>query len=313
MAELSILIPGRNEEFMARTIDDIIANITGDTEIIVVLDGYWPDPVINDHPRVTLIHNSESVGQRAATNQAARLSQSKYIMKCDAHCAFDKGFDTKLMADCCYDWTVVPRMYNLHAFDWQCRHCGNRTYMGPYPTKCEKCNNVSEFDKVLVWLPRLSRKTDHARFDNDLHFQYWNSYGRRPEVKVQGNIADTMCQLGAAWFMHRERFWELGGCDEAHGSWGQMGVEMSCKAWLSGGRQVVNKNTWFSHMFRTQPGFNFPYPQNQARVDKAREYSKWLWWGDRWDKAIRPFSWIIDHFAPVPDWTEDIPRHLEAA
>ena len=39
MKDLSILIPARNEQFLKRTIDDILENIEADTEIIAVLDG----------------------------------------------------------------------------------------------------------------------------------------------------------------------------------------------------------------------------------------------------------------------------------
>ena len=95
--DLSILIPARNEMFLARTIEDILNNIEGNTEIIAVMDGYWTDPPIPQHERVTVIYNPESIGQRAATNQAAKLSKAKYLMKCDAHCAFDKGFDVKMI------------------------------------------------------------------------------------------------------------------------------------------------------------------------------------------------------------------------
>jgi hypothetical protein len=91
--------------------------------------------------------------------------------------------------------------------------------------------------------------------------------------------------------------------DEATGSWGQMGVEVSCKTWLSGGRQVVNKNTWFSHMFRTQGSdFGFPYPLSGRDVDYARKYSQDMWRNNKWDKQVRDLSWLIDKFAPVPDW-----------
>jgi len=300
MAELSIVIPARNEIFLAKTIENILQNIEGDTEVIAVCDGYWPDPVIQDHPRVNLIHYTESIGQRAATNAAVRLSESEFVMKCDAHCAFGKGFDVKLMRDCEYDWTVIPRMYNLHGFDWVCKKCGDRRYQGPDPTSCPKCDNTTEFERQTVWEPRLKRQTDFARFDNELHFQYWRDYKKRPEA--QGEIADTMCHVGACWMMRRERYWELGGMDENHGSWGQMGVEVSCKSWLSGGRQVVNKNTWFSHLFRTQPGFGFPYSLSQEKVDRARAYSKQLWLGNNWPLAIHPFQWLIDKFAPVPNW-----------
>jgi hypothetical protein len=96
-----------------------------------VLDGAWADPPVEDDPRVLVLHHSEAVGQRAATNEAARLSNAEYVMKVDAHCAFAQGFDAKLIAQCEHDWTVIPEMRNLHAFDWYCRSCGNRTYQGP--------------------------------------------------------------------------------------------------------------------------------------------------------------------------------------
>jgi glycosyltransferase involved in cell wall biosynthesis len=297
MTDLSILIPARNEQFLSRTIEDILANIRGDTEVIVVLDGAWADPVIADNPRVQIIYHSQSIGQRAATNEAARLSTAKYVMKCDAHCAFDEGFDVKLMADCDHDWTVVPRMYNLHVFNWYCPTCDAHTYQGP--KRCGICGNTN-VEMQMVWQPRRSRRSDFARFDHDLHFQYWPEYEKRPEAK--NDIADLMCCVGAAWMMERSRYWEIGGMDEEHGSWGQMGVELAAKSWLSGGRQVVNKRTWFAHLFRTQPGFGFPYPN--PGIDKAREHSKALWFGNCWPGQIHPLSWLIEKFSPVPDWEE---------
>ena len=81
MYDLSIIIPARGEEFLGRTIDDLLENIEGKTEIIAVLDGYRPDPPLEQiDPRVTIIYNPESIGQRAASNQAARLSKAKYLM-----------------------------------------------------------------------------------------------------------------------------------------------------------------------------------------------------------------------------------------
>jgi len=311
--DLTICVPSRNEMFLKRTIDDILSNIQGDTEIIVVCDGAWPDPPIPDHPRVTIIYHSEAVGQRAATNEAAGLSNAKYIMKCDAHCAFDKGFDVKLMANCEPDWTVVPRMYNLHAFNWKCKKCGNETYQGPTPTSCDKCDNTTDFERKMIWKPRISRRSDFMRFDKDLKFNYWRALGKRPESK--GDIADTMSLLGAGWFMERERYWELGGLDEEHGSWGQMGTELACKSWLSGGRLVVNKKTWFSHIFRTQGlDFGFPFPLSGKQVQQARKRSKELWIGNSWPKAIHTLDWLIEKFKPIPDWhTPDKSKEKEKA
>lgn len=299
MTDLSVLIPARNEVFLKNTIDDVLKNIRGDTEIIAVLDGAWADPPIEDNPRIHLVYKARSIGQRAAVNEAARLSSSKYIMKLDAHCAVAEGFDSALIEASQPDLTQIPRMYNLHVFDWVCLDCSHRVYQGAVPVPCPVCKGVN-FIKQLVWQPRMNRKTDFARFDKDLHFQYWREYEKRPEAKA--DIADVMCFVGAAFFMERSRYWELGGLDEGHGSWGQMGVEISCKSWLSGGRQVVNKKTWFAHLFRTQPGFGFPYPISAADQEAARDYSKRLWFGNNWEGQKLDFSWLINKFSPVPGW-----------
>lgn len=302
--DLSVLIPGRNEEFFAKTIENVLENIEGNTEIIAVCDGNWPDPSVPDDPRVTLIHH-EAIGQRQATNEAARLSQAKYIMKLDAHCAVDKGFDVKLIAEgdrLGQDVTQVMRMYNLHAFDWVCPKCKERTYQGPTPKSCTKCDGQPE--KEIVWKPRESRVADFMRFDSNMKFQYWRTYGKRREAKAP--IADQMCAIGACWFMERKRYWDLGGLDEKHGSWGQMGVEIACKSWLSGGRQVVNKLTWFAHMFRTQGGdFSFPYPLSRKETDAARKHSRKLWQGNNWPQQQHDLMWLVNKFGPVPDWHDN--------
>jgi len=308
MTDLSIIIPARNEEFLQVTIDDILKNIRGDTEIFAMLDGYWPDKGIPQNPRVHVVHHAESIGQRACVNEGARLSEAKYIMKCDAHCAFDEGFDVKLMYDCEYDWTVIPRMYNLHAFDWKCQKCGYQVMQGPYPKKCEKCDNIKDFKKVIIWQPKRNKRSDFARFDSDMKFQYWRDFEKRPESK--GDIVDMMASVGACFFMHRQRFFDLGGMDEGHGSWGQFGVEVACKAWLSGGRHVVNKKTWFSHLFRTQQGFGFPYDISGRQVAHARQYSQNLWKNNKWPKAKRDLQWLLDKFAPVPDWDVSTKKNI---
>lgn len=121
--QLSILIPSRCERFLKNTVEDIIANSEADTEIIIGLDGKWSEPPIAQHPNVNIIHVPESVGQRGITNLCAKLSHAKFLMKCDAHCSFDKGFDRKMLdafkvvGD---NVTMVPVMRNLWAFDWKC-------------------------------------------------------------------------------------------------------------------------------------------------------------------------------------------------
>lgn len=305
MHDLAVIIPARNEAFLQNTIDDILSHIEADTEVIPILDGYRPDPPLKQDPRVRAIYHPTPIGQRAGVNEGVAFTDARFVQKLDAHCAVDQGFDRKLMepylnGEIGEDVTTIPRMYNLHVFDWQCVACGDRQYQGPKPEKCPKCHSAGPFNQILVWKPRLSRRTDFARFDRELHFQYWRDYEKRPEA--QGDIADVMSSVGASFFMTKKRFVEIEGLDERHGSWGQFGTEISCKSWLSGGRQVVNKRTWFSHLFRTQPGFGFPYSNPGVG---ARAYSQDLWRNRRWAKDIRGLPWLIDKFKPIPDWHEN--------
>jgi len=293
MPELSILIPSRNEMFLAKTIENILENIEADTEIIAVLDGAWDEPRIPIHPRVSWIYHSQSIGQRAATNGAARLANSKYVMKCDAHCSFGPGFDRIMMEDMQDDWTMVPKMYNLHAFDWVCTDCFHRIYQGP-SIPCEKCGG--EMVRDILWKAKPSPETTAMRFDNTLRFQYWSAYKKKQE----GNLVETMSLLGACWMVTKDKYFELNLSDELHGSWGQQGTEVACKTWLSGGKLIVNKRTWFAHMFRTQKDFGFPYPN--PGISRARKFSRDLWLNNKWDKAIHPLSWLVDKFGPVPGW-----------
>ncbi|RLJ04011.1 MAG: hypothetical protein DRP08_02595 [Candidatus Aenigmatarchaeota archaeon] len=297
--DLSVIIPARNEEFLQETIDNIALNRRANTEIIVVLDGY--NPVLKEVDGLRVIHKKNPIGQRAAVNLGVANSKAKYIMKLDAHCAVDEGFDIKLMADCHPDWTVVPRMYNLHAFNWVCPDCKHETMQGPPIKKCEKCGSASKHTKKIIWKPKWHKRSDFMLFDSRMKFGYWYDYKKRPEA--QSDIADQMCAVGACFFMERKRFDGLGGLDENHGGWGQMGVEIACKSWLSGGKQVVNKKTWFSHMFRTNnKGFSFPYKISGNDIHRARKYSQRLWKGNKWPLAVRSLEWLVDRFSPVPGW-----------
>lgn len=297
MTDLSILIPARNEMFLAKTIEDILSNIEGDTEIIAVLDGAWADPAIPMHPRVTVVYLPISIGQRAATNLACQLSSAKYIMKVDAHCAFDKGFDVKMMADMQDDVTMVPTMRNLHAFDWVCPD-GHRRYQSP-SGPCTDCGKETTRD--VVWIPKTNPSSRFYRFDRAMHFQYWNDYKKRPEAKDE--LAETLTIQGSCFMLTRAKYWELDICSEEFGSWGQQGVEVACKTWLSGGRVISTSKTWYAHLFRTQgKDFAFPYPNPESEIEKNRQLSRDLFMGDKWPKAVRPFSWLLQKFAPVPDW-----------
>lgn len=277
MPTLDFLIPARNEKHLQKTIDDVLAHTGETTGVIVVLDGAWPMEPIPDNPRVTLIHHAEPRGQRASINEAARISKADFICKLDAHCSLAPGFD-RVMLDA---WesgelteadTALGRMYNLD---------------------------------VEKWEPKLHKRTDYMMLTlnakGELRAEY---YKRQPDTALE--IDETMACMGPCWMLSRDRFWKTGGCDENHGGqagWGAQSVEVSCKVWLSGGRLMVNKRTWFAHLFRGDTGF--PYPISGREVAAVRAYSKNLWLNDAWPGQVRPLKWLVEKFSP-PGWESHV-------
>jgi glycosyltransferase involved in cell wall biosynthesis len=310
MVDLSILIPSRQEMFLKRTIEDILENSEGNTEIITVLDGVWAEPQIVDHPKVILVHYSESIGQRAATNVAARISQAKFLMKVDAHCAFDKGFDVKMMAEMHDDWTMAPTMRNLHAFDWVCKKCGDRRYQGITPTSCPKCDNTTDFERDVVWIAKTNPQSNSYCFDSEPHFQYFGEYNKRPEGK--GDITESMSLQGSCFMMTRDKYFELGMNDENFGSWGSQGIEASFLTWASGGRVVINHKTFYAHLFRTQGGdFSFPYHLSNHQVSNAKKCAKELIYRKDLPNQVHDLLWLLEKFYPVPGWSDEDLKKLK--
>jgi len=314
MPELSIIIPARNEMFLRNTIEDILKNIEGDTEIISILDGYWPVGGLPNDPRITIVHYEKSIGQRAAINVGSRISTAKYILKCDAHCCFDKGFDVKLMSDMKDNWTIVPTMKNLHAFNWKCPD-GHIRYQSPSGPCTQDIGNNQICGKNtmmdIVWTPRHRTPNSNSYlFDTEPHFQYFNDFCKRPEG--QGDLTPSMSLQGSLFMTTRKKFKQLDMCDESFGSWGSQGIEVACKTWLSGGEVIANHKTWYAHMFRTQGGdFGFPYDQSGNQVEHAKRYAKELFFERKWI-GVLPLSWLIRKFMPVPGWTEEDILKLEA-
>lgn len=324
--DISILIPARNEMFLARTIEDILEHIEADTEVIAVLDGKWADPPIKHHERVNIIYLPEAIGQRAATNVAARLSKAKYIMKVDAHCSFDQSFDKKMLEtfkETGDNVTMVPVMRNLWAFDWKCMKCGKKWYQGPTPTACREMNfkgtgqscDGKVFTRKMMWVGKTNPQSVSYCFDKEPHFQYFNEYTKRSDFvndkKVRG-LTETMSLQGSCFMCTREKYWELELSDEKLGNWGNQGIEVAVKTWLSGGRVLVNHRTWYAHMFRTQGGdFGFPWPVSGKDVQETKKRVKDLFWNSKWPKQKYPLSWLLERYWPVKGWTDEDLAHLK--
>jgi len=83
---LSIIIPSRNEQFLQKTVDDLLAKAEGLIEIIIVFDGVWGDVSKLTDKRIRMIHHGtvrESKGMRASINAGMAIAQGEYVMKID--------------------------------------------------------------------------------------------------------------------------------------------------------------------------------------------------------------------------------------
>jgi hypothetical protein len=317
--DLSVIVPGNNEMFMSRTVEDIIKNKRAKTEVIAVLDGgVWADPPIAQHPDVRVVFLPSTVGQRAATNVGAKLSRAKYIMKLDAHCSWDEGYDQKMLdafekLSEKENVVMVGIMRNLHAFDWKCYHCGWKLYQGPTPTVCPKCQKNDKIRRKMIWEPRRGTHSQSYSFDAEPHFQYFAEYKERPEYKegrAKNGLTESMSLQGSCFMATRETYWRLNLSDESVGSWGNQGLEVACKAWLSGGKVLVNHNTWYSHMFRTQGGdFGFPYEQSGRAIQRTKQKVWNYFFNGEFKDQKHPVSWLVEKFSPVPGWS---PEAVEA-
>ena len=301
-------------------------NSEADTEVIATLDGAWDDPKVTPNERVTLIYVPKAVGMRAGSNLACKLATGKYIMKIDAHCAFDKGFDRKMLdffkvvGD---NVTAAPIMRNLWAFDWKCAKCGKKWYQSPTPTKCKEENfrktgkpcDSTRFVRKMMWVGKHRVQSTSFSFDSEPHFQYNDAYKHTPQYekdKKEKGYTESMSLQGSCFMCTREAYWRLKLSDEEMGNWGNQGIELACKTWLSGGRVLINHNTWYAHMFRTQGGdFGFPWEAHGRDMQKTKNNVKDFIWNSKVNGQIHPVSWLVERFWPVKGWDDESLRKLK--
>lgn len=237
---ISVIIPSRNEKYLRQTVDDLLCKAEGIIEIIVVLDGYWPAPEdIIVHPSVRYIHSGKVIGMRQCVNDGISIARYDYILKCDAHCMFDKGWDKKLLADMKDDWCVVPRRKRLDPVSWA----------------------ITEAHKPDV---------DYMRLDEKHKGRPWDEKNKDESLKSI-LIDDLMTFQGSCYFVKKDKFMSLGLLDAInYGGSGHEAQEICLAYWFNGGRVVVNKKTWYAHWHKDKRGFNI----DSGIIEKSRGYMK---------------------------------------
>ena len=288
---VSIIIPSRCDEFLQQTIDELFLKAEGEVEIIVILDGYWPDPMIKLDPRVTLIHHGEQFnnpGMRTSINKGMALAKGEYVMKIDEHCMVDQGYDVKLAADCEDDWMIIPRRYRLDAQNWKIIEDGR-----------------PPIDYNYVTYPYLKIGASVC----GLHGSEWK---RRERAEIL--IDDTVTCQGSCYFTHRKWWNEMIAPmdNDLYGKFVNEAQEVNFKTWFAGGRVVVNKKTFYVHYHKGREGkkygfSNAQYKEHSAGREKGRKAAIDFWMNDRvndnWNKRVRNWKWLVEEkFPGMPGW-----------
>ena len=243
----SIIIPSRKDPHLERTIYDIKMNARGNYEIIVMND------------------DDGKLGLRKAVNLGVEKANGDYLLKIDAHCMFDDGFDVKLTDEIEKDWIVTPVRYRLDVDNWEiCRD-------EPTPIVYERLV-IDRPDKIggVEWRSR-KRGREKILLDENMVFQ------------------------GSCWLMHRDHWNRIGPLqEEGYGTFTQEPVELALKTWLGGGKVMVNKKTWYAHKHRK---FGRTYSAlGNDEVKRGNAYSRDYWLNNRWPERKHDLSWLMERF-----------------
>ena len=278
---ISVIIPARNEPYLTPTITDVLGKAGGEVEVVLVQDGAPPEgqspipSVLREHPKVHIIEWTEPRGMRAAINAGVAAASGRYVMKLDGHCMMAPGWDGTLLktfetySD---DTVVIPRRKRLDPDLWA----------------------LCDTHKLDVDYERLGYPRDG---EDGIRGQRWDE---RAIARRDVMIDETPTMQGSCYLLSKE-YWDwLELLDESRwGSFRLEAQEISFKVWLSGGRILVNKNTWYAHWHKKRRGFSLDPIDQQKALDYSRQ---WLT-GFLWGKQIFHLQWLIDRFK-MPGWPE---------
>jgi len=274
---LSVIVPSRNERFLPETVADIFAKAKGEFEVIVILD----EKIQKLKPRQNLVISKKvgPPGLRSAINQGIKLAKGKYIMKADAHCMFDEGFDVKLAKDCQDNWVMIPRRYSLLPIEWE------RNFSRP----------VIDYE----FMPFPYRILTSVRSGG----KWYERAIDRQELMVD----EEMAFQGSCWFSTKRHLERIGGYDVSTSTGDQFVLEseeLANKTWLSGGKCMVNKRTWYAHLHKGNR-YGRGYFLSSAAMKRQRLFHIDYWMHDRWSRAKHKLAWLVERFWPIPTWPDD--------
>jgi hypothetical protein len=128
------------------------------------------------------------------------------------------------------------------------------------------------------------------------------------------DIDEELSFQGSCWFMPKQHFIDMELMD--HENWGEFwneAQEIGFKTWLSGGKVMRNKKTWYAHLHKGKKygrGYNMP----NTWAEKGASYAnQWLVNDKMWHKQEKPLSWLIERFMPMPGWPDNWKEKIHEA
>lgn len=259
---LSVIIPAYKDPLVHKTIDSLLENAEGEIEIIVVLDGYWPETPIKEDERIKVLHLGKNRGMRGAINAGVSIAKGEFLLRSDQHCMFAKGYDVVFTRDCQPNWIMTSTRYFLDPIKWE--------RMDLPPINYEKL--VIQGNQKFSGRPWRERDVE------------------RKDIMID----ETMAMQGSMWVMPHA-WWDKVIKElqtEGYGQMYQDSHEMIFKTWQAGGKMMLDKNTWFAHKHRSfVQGRHEGTSENPSLRNESGLYALNVW-RDYYEKEVRP-KWKI--------------------
>lgn len=289
---LSVIIPSRNVPswpFLQKTVTDLFEKATSEIEVIVVLDGFVPDPPLKENKNLVVIHHPTALGMRVGINEGIAKARGKFVCKCDDHCMMSPGYDTILSEDCPEGTLAVPSRYALDGENWK-RKYGPMDYL------------------TLTYAFHLDNQFGFGMHGKKFLGEsgFTGGYFAREKKLKDIKIDDMLSFQGSFWFMRKSLYEKIGGMQVEGYRDHQEAQEIGFKVALSGGQCVVNKNCWYAHLHKgNQHGRG--YRLFTHHLIQSQIYSTDIWMNNKWPGQTKKLKEFIENpkWWPLETWPED--------
>jgi hypothetical protein len=250
---------------------------TGDIEVIVALDGYWPTEFVDDK-RVHYLHWGEAKGLRPSLNAARQIATGEFLFKLDGHCCLQHGYDVALKTVCGASDVCVPAKRSLDVATWTMHREPWHHYYFLWP-----------------WQPREDGEDKFVGLQD-------RNYDPSMNADLTAKFGDAILTYqGSAWML-RTTWWDRilpNGMDGDHYYYAAEPLEIGLTTWVSGGRVKIVTGVEYGHLFKGKG-------EHKRQFKRSRDaWHDAMWWATTYWMQHPGFPALIDRFGPLPGWPAD--------